>query len=153
MSGISMVDITGKPEVFRMAKAEGEIRLKSDTLEAIETKQIKKGDVFAAAQLAAINAAKRTSDLIFLAHPIPITDVKVSIEVDRRKSKVKLITEIRSMGKTGVEIEALMGVMVGLLTIFDMCKYIEKDEMGQYHTTDILNIRVVEKTKEDLTDI
>lgn len=152
-SKISMVDITEKPEVARMAKAEGKIRLKKETLKAIDAKKIKKGDVFAAAELAAINAVKRTSDLIFLAHPIPITDVRVSLELDKEQSTAKLTTEVRSIGKTGVEIEALMGVMVGLLTVFDMCKYLEKDELGQYHTTDISNIRVVEKTKEDITGI
>ena len=152
-SRISMVDISGKPDVSRMARAEGTIRLKRETIQAIKEKRIKKGDVASVARLAAINAVKRTSDLIFLAHPIPITDVDVSFEVDEERSVVKLATKVKSIGKTGVEIEALTGVLVGLLTVFDMCKYLEKDEWGQYHTTDISEIRVVEKSKEDQASV
>lgn len=152
-SKISMVDITGKSEVSRMAKAEGTITLKRKTLQAIKEKQILKGDVLTAAKLAAINAVKKTSDLILLAHPIPITDTNVSIEIDEKRSIVKLVTKVQSTGKTGVELEAIMGVMVGLLTVFDMCKYLEKDQEGQYGTTNISNIRVVEKFKGHPTSV
>jgi cyclic pyranopterin phosphate synthase len=150
-SEIFMVDISEKPDVVRMAKAEGKIRLKKETIRTIKEERIKKGDVISAAKLAAINAVKKTSDMIFLTHPIPITDVDVSFEINEDESTIKLAVRVKSFGKTGVEIEALMGVMTGLLTIFDMCKYLEKDKLGQYHMTDISDIRVVEKTKKPPT--
>ena len=143
-----MIDITQKPDVVRVAKAEGEIYLKKETIQAIKEKEIKKGDVFTAAELAAINAVKKTSELILLAHPIQITGIKVSLDLIEKQTSLKLRVEVRSIGKTGVEIEAIMGVMTGLLTVFDMCKYLEKDERGQYLKTNISNIRVIEKTKE-----
>jgi len=147
-SRIMMIDITQKPDVVRVAKAEGEIYLKKETIQAIKEKEIKKGDVFTAAELAAINAVKKTSELILLAHPIQITGIKVSLDLIEKQTSLKLRVEVRSIGKTGVEIEAIMGVMTGLLTVFDMCKYLEKDERGQYLKTNISNIRVIEKTKE-----
>ena len=143
-----MIDITQKPDVVRVAKAEGEIHLKKETIQAIKEKEIKKGDVFTAAELAVINAVKKTSELILLAHPIQITGIKVSLDLIEKQTSLKLGVEVRSIGKTGVEIEAIMGVMTGLLTVFDMCKYLEKDERGQYLKTNISNIRVIEKTKE-----
>jgi len=152
-SKIMMIDISGKPEVYRTAKAEGSIKLKSGTLQAIKEKKILKGDVFPAARLAAINAVKKASELILLAHPIAITNVEVNLEIDEDQSAVKLTTKVKSTGKTGVEIEALMGVSVGLLTIFDMCKYLEKNEVGQYTETAISNLRVIEKNKESLESI
>jgi len=151
-SKISMIDITGKPEVARMAKAEGAITLKKKTLQAIKEKRIRKGDVLTAAKLAAINAVKKTPDIVLLAHPIPITAVDVSLEVDERLSTVKVVAEVQSIGKTGVELEAIMGVMAGLLTVFDMCKYLEKDERGQYDVTAISDIKVIEKVKGQPTD-
>ena len=132
---------------------EGSIKLKSGTLQAIKEKKILKGDVFPAARLAAINAVKKASELILLAHPIAITNVEVNLEIDEDQSAVKLTTKVKSTGKTGVEIEALMGVSVGLLTIFDMCKYLEKNEVGQYTETAISNLRVIEKNKESLESI
>ena len=147
-SRIMMIDITQKPDVVRVAKAEGEIHLKKETIQAIKEKEIKKGDVFTAAELAVINAVKKTSELILLAHPIQITGIKVSLDLIEKQTSLKLGVEVRSIGKTGVEIEAIMGVMTGLLTVFDMCKYLEKDERGQYLKTNISNIRVIEKTKE-----
>ena len=148
-SDLTMINISGKPDMIRIAKAEGSIRLKSKTLQAIEDKEIKKGDVFTAAKLAAINAVKKTSELIFLAHPIPITEVKVTLSIDKRRSSVKLVTEVQSIGKTGVELEALTGVAIGLLSVFDMCKYLEKDEKGQYGVTSISDIKVIKKVKEN----
>jgi cyclic pyranopterin phosphate synthase len=142
-----MVDITDKPEIVRVAKAEGTITLKPGTLRAILEKRVKKGDVLTAAKLAAINAVKKTSDLILLAHPILITGVNVWIEIDEGRADIKVITQVQSQGKTGVELEALLGVMAGLLTIFDMCKYLEKDTQGQYDGTTITNVRVIEKLK------
>ena len=147
-SKISIVDISEKPDLIRVARAQGTIKLKSNTIKAIKEKGIKKGDVVSVTKLAAINAVKKTSDLIFLTHPIPITDVNVSFDIDDEFSAVKLETTVKSVGKTGVEIEALMGVMVGLLTVFDMCKYLEKNNSGQYLKTEISNIKVVEKSKE-----
>ena len=151
-SRISMVDISGKPDVVRIAKAEGTITLKKKTIQTINEKRIKKGDVLTAAKLAAINAVKKTPDIVLLAHPIPITAVDVSLEVDEKRSTVKVVTEVQSIGKTGVELEAIMGVMAGLLTVFDMCKYLEKDEQGQYDTTCISDIEVIEKIKGQPTD-
>jgi cyclic pyranopterin phosphate synthase len=142
-----MVDITDKPEIVRVAKAEGTITLKPGTLRVILEKRVKKGDVLTAAKLAAINAVKKTSDLILLAHPILITGVNVWIEIDEGRADIKVITQVQSQGKTGVELEALLGVMAGLLTIFDMCKYLEKDTQGQYDGTNISNVRVIEKLK------
>jgi cyclic pyranopterin phosphate synthase len=142
-----MVDITDKPEIVRVAKAEGTITLKPGTLRVILEKRVKKGDVLTAAKLAAINAVKKTSDLILLAHPILITGVNVWIEIDEGRADIKVITQVQSQGKTGVELEALLGVMAGLLTIFDMCKYLEKDTQGQYDGTTITNVRVIEKLK------
>ena len=147
-SKISMVDISEKPDTVRVAKAKGKIRWKRSTITAVKEMKIKKGDVSSAAKLAAINAVKKTSDLIFLAHPIPIMDVEVTFDIDDEHSVVELETKVKSFGKTGVEIEALMGVMAGLLMVFDMCKYLEKDEFGQYLKTEILEIKVVEKRKE-----
>jgi len=142
-----MVDITEKKDVIRKAIAEGIITLKKETIQRIRNGQIKKGDVLSAAKLAAINGIKKTSDLILLAHPILITEIQVSIEINDDESHLKSTVTVRSLGKTGVELEAVMGVMISLLTIFDMCKYLEKNEKGQYGTTDISDIRVIEKLK------
>jgi cyclic pyranopterin phosphate synthase len=146
-----MVDITDKPEIVRIAKAEGVITVKQDTLQAIREKRVVKGDVIAAAKLAAINAVKKTPDLILLAHPILITGVNVESEIDDESGSIKMILTVQALGKTGVELEALVGVTTGLLTIFDMCKYLEKNAQGQYVTTHISNVRVIEKLKKDST--
>ncbi|MHA1754930.1 MAG: cyclic pyranopterin monophosphate synthase MoaC [Candidatus Odinarchaeia archaeon] len=148
---ISMVDITEKPEVERIAIAEGSIKLKENTIFAIKNGEIKKGDPLINARYAAINAVKKTSSLIFLAHPIPITNVDVQFNVDYDTNIIKIIVTVKSIGKTGVELEALNGVMVGLLSIWDMVKYLEKDEKGQYPTTEIFGVRVIEKIKRSLT--
>lgn len=148
-----MVDITDKPEIVRVAKAEGVITLKQETLRTIREKRVEKGDVLAAAKLAAINAVKKTPDLILLAHPILITGVNVWLEIDEERATIKMILMVQSQGKTGVELEALLGVTVGLLTIFDMCKYIEKNAQGQYENTVISNVRVIEKLKNVATNI
>ena len=147
---MSMVDITAKPEVMRVAVAEGTIRLRGETIQAIREGRVKKGDVITAAKLAAVNAVKKTPELVFLAHPIPITDVEVSIRLEEETSQVRSRVTVKSVGKTGVELEAVLGVMASLLTIFDMCKYLEKDERGQYPVTVISDIRVVEKVKREV---
>jgi cyclic pyranopterin phosphate synthase len=146
-----MVDITDKPESVRVAKAEGVITLKQETLRAIREKRVEKGDVLAAAKLAAIHAVKKTPDLILLAHPILISGVNVRLEIDEEHATIKMILMVQSQGKTGVELEALLGVTVGLLTIFDMCKYLEKNAQGQYENTNISNVRVIEKLKSPPT--
>jgi cyclic pyranopterin phosphate synthase len=140
-----MVEITGKPEVFRRAKATGSIRLKETTIEAIRSGRVKKGDVLATARLTAILAVKETPRLIPLCHPIPITGVDVEFELGVKT--VQATVTVTSVGKTGVEMEALTGVSVALLNVWDMIKYLEKDETGNYPETMIEEIRVAEKEK------
>ena len=144
---ISMVDVTEKPEVTRSATAVGVIQLKAETIKAISEKRMAKGDVLTTAELAAINAVKKTSDMVFLAHPIPITAVKTTLDVDAETATITVTVTVQSLGRTGVEIEALMGVMTALLTVFDMCKYLEKDDAGQYPITRISDIKVLRKRK------
>jgi cyclic pyranopterin phosphate synthase len=143
----SMVDVTAKPEVTRSATAEGVIRLKAETIRAINEHRVTKGDVLTTAELAAINAVKKTSDMVFLAHPIPITAVKATLDVDAETATITATVTVQSLGRTGVEIEALMGVMTALLTVFDMCKYLEKDDTGQYPVTQISDVKVLRKRK------
>ncbi|HID90653.1 TPA: cyclic pyranopterin monophosphate synthase MoaC [Candidatus Bathyarchaeota archaeon] len=144
MGEVRMVDVSGKPDVVREAVARGNIRLKPTTVVRVAERRIEKGDVLACAKLAAISAVKKAPDLLFLAHPIPITGVNVSIEIG--EGSITAEVRVRSVGKTGVEMEALTGVAVCLLTIFDMCKAYEKED-GQYPKTVISDIRVVKKTK------
>jgi cyclic pyranopterin phosphate synthase len=140
-----MVDISEKRDVARAAKASGFIELKSSTLERIKRGEVEKGDVMAVAKTAAILAVKRVPELIPLTHPIPITGVAIEAKLEPRG--VSMEVEVKSTGKTGVEMEALTGVAVGLLTIWDMVKGFEKDERGQYPNTFIRNLRVLEKVK------
>jgi len=149
-STVAMVDIGEKPVVRRSARAEGFLRLRPETLAVIREGRVKKGDVFATAKLAAIAAAKRTPELVLLAHPIPLTDVRVGLALDERRGGVKASVEVKSVARTGVELEALLGVMTCLLNVFDMTKYLEKDAGGQYPTMCFMDIRVVEKSKEPL---
>ncbi|MCK9442082.1 MAG: cyclic pyranopterin monophosphate synthase MoaC [Methanothrix sp.] len=141
-----MVDITGKPAVFRKATAAGSIRLQEATIEAIKSGQVKKGDVLTTARLAAILAVKDTPRLIPLCHPIPITSLEVNFEIEG--GRVRATVTVTSVGKTGVEMEALTGVAVALLNVWDMVKYLEKDETGNYPETEIDEIMVCEKRKE-----
>ena len=143
----AMVDVTAKPEVKRSATAQGVIRLRAETVRAINEHRVTKGDVLTAAELAAINAVKRTPDMVLLAHPIPITAVNVALDVDAEPPTVTATVTVQSLGRTGVEIEALMGVMTALLTVFDMCKYLEKDDVGQYPVTRISDVKVLRKRK------
>ncbi|MEX2739653.1 MAG: cyclic pyranopterin monophosphate synthase MoaC [Candidatus Wukongarchaeota archaeon] len=143
-----MVDIGNKPPILRVAKAEGVIKLKPESIRLIKEGKVKKGDAFSNASLAAINAVKKTSDLIFLAHPIPILNVDVDFKIDEEASQVLVSVEVKSIARTGVELEALNGVMIALLSIFDMLKYVEKDEKGQYPNTSIGEIKVIKKQKE-----
>jgi cyclic pyranopterin phosphate synthase len=141
-----MVDITEKPPVFRKASAAGSIRLRESTIEAIKFGQVKKGDVFTTARLAAILAVKDTPRLIPLCHPIPITGLEVNFEIEG--SSVRATVTVTSVGKTGVEMEALTGVAAALLNVWDMVKYLEKDETGNYPDTVIESIMVIEKRKD-----
>ncbi len=144
---ISMVDITSKPVVHREAIAEGCIRLRRETIELIKRGRIEKGDVFSIATVAAILAVKKTPELIPLTHNIPITSVKVDYEfIDEETIKVRV--HVKTDAKTGVEMEALVGLVTALVTIWDMVKKYEKDEKGQYPYTRISDIRVVSKVKE-----
>uniref|UniRef100_A0A7C4B8I4 Probable cyclic pyranopterin monophosphate synthase n=1 Tax=Thermofilum pendens TaxID=2269 RepID=A0A7C4B8I4_THEPE len=144
--GVKMVDVTEKPEVYREATARGFIRLKKETIKAILEGEVPKGDVITVAKAAAILAVKRTWELIPLCHPIPITAVDVGIKVE--EEGLEVVVTVKSSGKTGVEMEALTGASIALLTIWDMVKALEKDERGQYPTTAIEGIRVVEKLKK-----
>ena len=142
-----MVDITEKPLVFRRAKARGSIRLQEKTVETIKSGQVKKGDVLATARLAAILAAKETPRLIPMCHPISITGLEVSFQL--QTGRVEAAVTVTSVGRTGVEMEALAAVSAALLNVWDMVKYLEKDESGNYPNTEIEEIRVTQKEKAD----
>ena len=146
MDKIRMIDIGGKKEVKRRAMASGKIYLKESTIEAIKEGRIEKGNVLATAKVSGIMAVKRTSDTIPLCHPIPITNVEINFELDERFIRIKVLVE--SLGRTGVEMEALHGVNISLLTLWDMVKSVEKDENGQYPETEISDIKVVYKEKD-----
>jgi cyclic pyranopterin phosphate synthase len=140
-----MVDISHKEIVMREAKAIGKIILKKETIELIKKNAIEKGDVITIAKIAAIQAIKHTSEIIPLCHPIPIEHI--SIEFSIKENEIEVLSLVRTNAKTGVEMEALTGASVALLTIWDMVKKYEKDEKGQYPNTLIKEIRVIEKSK------
>jgi len=117
-----MVDVAAKPETHRVARATGRIRMLPATLALIASGQAKKGDVLGIARIAAIQGAKRTSELVPLCHPLPLTRVAVSFELDEPGSAVHCTVVAETVGRTGVEMEALTAVQVGLLTVYDMCK-------------------------------
>jgi cyclic pyranopterin phosphate synthase len=142
---VRAVDISEKPEVLRKAMASGFIRLKPETLKKIKAGEVPKGDVLSVAQTAAILAAKRTPELIPLTHQIQITGIDVRFKMERQG--IRATVEVRSMGKTGVEMEALVGVTSALMTIWDMVKGLEKDRAGQYPKTSIEDIRILKKVK------
>lgn len=142
---VKMVDITRKEPTVREARASGKISLKEETIALIKKNAIEKGDVFAVARVAAIQAVKRTSEIVPLCHPIPVEHVSVDFEVGEHE--VSVAVSVKTTAKTGVEMEALTGVSAALLTIWDMTKMYEKDASGQYPTTLIKEIRVTEKRK------
>jgi len=144
--GVKMVEIGHKDTVFRKAVAKGRIRLKPETIKLIQEGKTRKGNVIATAQIAGILAVKRTWELIPLCHPIPLTGVDISFEFG--EDYIEATCEVRAYYKTGVEMEALTGVSVALLTIWDMVKAVEKDSTGQYPFARIEEIKVVEKVKE-----
>lgn len=135
MSGLShigpegearMVDVSAKADSHRVARASGEIRMDAGTLAAIRSNALAKGDVLAVARVAGVMAAKRTAELIPLCHPLPLTDVDVRIEGDDALPGLRVEATARTVGKTGVEMEALTAVAVTLLTVYDMAKSLDK---------------------------
>ncbi len=121
-----MVDVTAKRETAREAVATGTVRMKPETLALIQSGGVPKGDVIAVAQVAGVMAAKRTCDLIPMCHPLLLTNVDVQIWPDERESALQITAAVRSTGKTGVEMEALTAVVVAALTVYDMCKAVER---------------------------
>src|SRR6266487_2910652 len=133
-----MVDVAAKPLTARTAVATGKIRLQRETLDLIANDQIAKGNVFATARIAGIQAAKQTAHLIPLCHTLPLGEVKIEIVTLNNHAEVKCTA--RTVAQTGVEMEALTGAAIALLTIYDMCKAVDKE-------MEISDVRLVEKTK------
>jgi len=143
----SMVEVGGKKDLCRRAVAKGTIRLSEETVRRIREGSVEKGDVESVASVAAIMAVKNTPNILPLCHPVPITGVKVGFEYGRET--VTVTVEVSTTYKTGVEMDALTGVMAALLTVWDMVKKYEKDAEGQYPHTRIEDVRVVRKIKEE----
>lgn len=141
-----MVDIASKEVIVREAIAEGEIKLKSSTIARLKSRKIEKGDAIAAAEVAAIMAAKNTPRILPFCHTIPISTVRTEHWLS--KDKVRVESYVKGQAKTGVEMEALTAASTFLLTIWDMVKQYEKDARGQYPTTVITHIKVKEKVKK-----
>ena len=133
-----MVDVSQKNETQRVAVAKGEVLMRPETFALIQSGELKKGDVLTVAKLAGIMAAKRTSDLIPLTHPLPLTHITVDLELAPDLPGVRITSSVSTVGKTGVEMEALTAVSIAALTIYDMVKAVDK-------TMHIQNIRLVEK--------
>lgn len=147
-NGMSMVDVSGKPEIYREATASGIIKLKSETVRLVKEGKTAKGDPLLTAKISGTLAAKRTSNLIPLCHPLPLTNVEIDVRV-LDDSRIEVESTVKAKAQTGVEMEALVAAAVSLLTIWDMVKQYEKDTDGQYPTTSIENIHVVRKIKEE----
>lgn len=141
----SMVDVSGKPVMRREAVARGEIRLQKATLKLIQSHEIAKGNVLAAARLAGILAAKKTGDLIPLCHPLPLTHCEVNFEFPKSNDRIVITASAKIAAQTGIEMEALAAVSVAALTIYDMCKAVDK----KMRVTDV---RVVAKIKTSAED-
>ncbi|NBV21930.1 MAG: cyclic pyranopterin monophosphate synthase MoaC [Proteobacteria bacterium] len=135
-----MVDVSAKPVVLREAIASGEIRLQTGTLDLIESNAIAKGNVLATARLAGIMAAKKTGELIPLCHPLPITHCEITFEIPESRDRVIITASAKIAAQTGVEMEALIAVTVAALTIYDMCKAVDKVMV-------ISDVRLLKKTK------
>ena len=138
----NMVDIGFKKDQLRKAKAEGFIRLSDKTIQLIRENNLKKGDVLTVAEIAGIMGGKKTSELIPLCHPLQISKIDVTAKVESKG--IKVTGEARCIGKTGIEMEALTAVHIALLTIYDMCKAVDKKMVME-------DIRLVEKTKTDIS--
>jgi cyclic pyranopterin phosphate synthase len=148
MPQVSMVDITRKDVVYREATASGRIILKEETVKRIREGLVEKGDVESVASIAAILAVKNTPSILPLCHPIPITGVNVNFSYGSDYVEVRVT--VKAKAETGVEMEALTGAAVALLTIWDMVKKYEKDEEGQYPYTRIVDLKVESKVKSHL---
>ncbi len=146
-NSVGMVDVSEKKMVPRIAEAMGEIILQKDSIGAIKHGTIKKGNVIAVSKTAGIMAAKRTSEIIPLCHQIPLTSVDVSFTI--AEDRIHATCRVTALYVTGVEMESLVGVTTALLSIWDMVKYLEKDEEGQYPSARLENIRVTMKRKGD----
>ena len=144
---MTMVDVSRKAEIFREATATGMIKLRAQTIDLIQAGKIAKGDPLYTAKIAGVLAAKKTSDLIPLCHPLPLTNVEVDVQISD-KGTVAVTATVKTKAQTGVEMEALTAVSTALLTVWDMTKQYEKDASGQYPSTVIENIRVVKKFKQ-----
>jgi cyclic pyranopterin phosphate synthase len=134
-----MVDVSGKAETERLAIAKGIVKMQAATFQRIKGGGVEKGDVLAVAQLAGISAAKQTSNLIPLCHPIPIDEVKIDFALDEKNNSVEITTAVKSTGRTGVEMEALTATAIAALTIYDMVKGIDRGAR-------IENVRLVKKS-------
>jgi len=145
---IAMVDISEKEPVKRVATATGRIYLKESTIQIILDNGIKKGNPMIVGEIAAINSIKITPQIIPLCHQIPIK--KVSFDTEIKEDYIQVYVSVTTIAQTGVEIEAIVGVTTFLNVIWDMTKYLEKDENGQYPTTKITDIHVTKKTKQQL---
>ena len=134
-----MVDVSGKAETERLAIAKGIVKMQAATFQRIKGGGVEKGDVLAVAQLAGISAAKQTSNLIPLCHPIPIDEVKIDFALDEKNNSVEITAAVKSTGRTGVEMEALTATAIAALTIYDMVKGIDRGAR-------IENVRLVKKS-------
>ncbi|MFH0849222.1 MAG: cyclic pyranopterin monophosphate synthase MoaC [archaeon] len=141
-----MIDVSRKPDTSRRATAFGKLRLTESTIRRLQSGRVEKGDPFCVAEIAGIMAAKNTSQIIPLCHPLPITSVQFTPKIEN--NGVAVHGEVKTVAKTGVEMEALTAVAAYLLTIWDMTKMYEKDATGQYPRAMIENIRVVRKENE-----
>lgn len=135
-----MVDVSAKPALFREAVASGEIRVSSTTLDLMESDRMAKGNVLATARIAGIQAAKRTGELIPLCHPLPISHCEIHFEIPETRDRIQITASARITAATGVEMEALTAVSVAALTVYDMCKAVDKGMV-------IGDIRLLRKTK------
>jgi cyclic pyranopterin phosphate synthase len=146
---MAMIDVSGKDEILREATASGTIHLKPETIKRIQEGTTVKGDPLFTAKISGILAAKKTSELIPLCHPLPLTNVEVYPKV-LNETTIEVLATVKTCAQTGVEMEALSAVSMALLTIWDMTKQYEKDSDGQYPTTAIQNICVIRKYKHQV---
>jgi cyclic pyranopterin monophosphate synthase len=137
---VNMVDVSAKPVMFREAVAGGEVRLQKATIQLIESQTIAKGNVLATARLAGILAAKKTAELIPLCHPLPLTHCEVDFEIPKSRDRILIRASAKIAAQTGVEMEALTAVSVAGLTIYDMCKAVDKRMR-------VSNVRLLSKSK------
>lgn len=142
-----MIDITGKPTIIREAMASGKIILSKDTLNLIKENKVEKGNVIEICSVAAIMGVKKTPEILPHAHNIPIESVEVNVDIE--EDGLRITVKVKTTAKTGVEMDALSGVLAGLLTVWDMVKKYEKDDKGQYPFTRIEDVKVISKIKRD----